>query len=248
MRCSRGWNGWITGLMVVLLASLGLARPVAAQTSTSLVNGHSVTADGLTFTVSGCSLILNGVSSACSATNTAFTGATLEVSTDRGVDLTVVGSGASGNIFNAVNGGGEYDLSYTLNITKASGSPTVTNFSSTLAGSSSNHDLIDITSVDTLYSALNAGGSSPASQSLNVYSAASAQSSGFSLIPGSTGISETTNLELSPQSGTTLTLASLRQYYGPAPEPISLSVFSVGLVGLSAARRLRRKSADGKTV
>ena len=46
--------------------------------------------------------------------------------------------------------------------------------------------------------------------------------------------------------GNTLKLSSVTLTYGPAPEPVSVGIFLVGLAGLGAARRTRRKACGAR--
>jgi len=216
--------------------------------STPLLVGNTVSADGLTFKVVSCTLTLAGaVHSSCATTGQGA--ATLESLAGRNANIEAVGISAnSSNIFNSVafsSSSKVYELSYTLEVLSAGTkpSPTVKQYGSTLAGSTTapSGDLVDITSVDSLYASTNGTGTALGTQNLNM---SSGNTTGFSNAFGTLtpNFSETTTLELTTQSGGTLTLSNLKQFYGPAPEPLSVSIFGVGLAGLGAVRRARRKN------
>jgi hypothetical protein len=49
------------------------------------------------------------------------------------------------------------------------------------------------------------------------------------------------DIQLIEGTGGTLKLTSVQSIFNPAPEPVSIAVFGVGLAGLAAVRRSRAK-------
>ncbi len=243
MRPSRAWIGRISGLVLSLTGAVCLTTTAQAQTSAALFVGNSVTVDGLKFTVTGCTIqIASASATACPAAGA--NAMQLLATASRGANIQVIGqaAGNTGAIFSAASSSASgliYDLNYTLAVSVASGSPIVTSVASTLAGTTTSTAYnANVSLSDTLYkgSPLTAF----ASQSANLGSSPLTQTSTFA---GINALSVTNDLKLISQNGQTLTLSNMRQVFSPAPEPVSMGLFVMGLAGLGLARRRRARLA-----
>jgi len=202
----------------------------AAQTVPFAI-GNSVVADGLKITLTGCTV--NGTK--VTGTGACGTNLDLEVGTGRGANIDVVSATTGGSIASVAAAGSNYDLVYTLSVAAASGAPVVSYAATTLTGTQN----ANVSLSDTL---LNAANAQVAAQSINLASAASVTSTNS--FASTTALSVTTTLQLTGVTGTTLKLSGVAQGFSPAPEPLSIGVFAVGLAGLGFARRRRGDSVD----
>ena len=233
----RAWRGRIAGMAMLSLSGLAcLSTPAAAV---GLYTGASYTFDGLTLSVTGCTL--TGVSLAGLPAGSCGT-------TDANSYLTLAGTAGANAIFNLTKtGGGDifsyasgtnttYDVNFTLKITAAKAVTKVNSAALAVNGSSSAGTLKNqVTATETFLAPIPAGATNLAT-SLVTTSATTAFTSAVS--PLSTPLNVTGDLKLLTGTtlGTTLKLTSAMLTYGPAPEPLSIGIFMIGLAGLGAAR------------
>ena len=251
MRRSPGWIFPAASLLSVLLLQGQLAAPAAASTTyIPLVIGQSITASGLTFTVTGCSLTIASAPAGACATSGAYAmellalpGPTAQVQVQNLASTAT----ASVPIFStaaSAPSGQIYDLTYTLSVQKsvATAKTTVTNVSTALAGVGPAAYLSKISLSDKLFAGTTGQNGTPSGAVLGTQaiSLASASLTATNNITATSALSVTTDLHLVTQTGSILTLSSVRQSYGPAPEPVTVGVFLIGLTGLGAARLRRR--------
>jgi hypothetical protein len=238
-------------MAVLLLVSSGMVRPAAAQTG--LINGASITVDGIDYTVGSCEYAVNGgtfpsgTNNSCKEGDVSGGAAINEMTAQGGLGsailVTATGGGA---IFASTTTSGNDQLKFTLTLSPGTGSTaktTLTNMTTTLAGSASPSGSGDIT--DTITSSL--PGVSPAFATLNLSNLTDINTFTKQTITsghfGSSNPTLTEDLTLNTHTSTTISLTSLLIRLNPAPEPLSLSVFGVGLAGLGYVRRKRRKAA-----
>jgi hypothetical protein len=245
MRQSDSWASKGAGIAGLSLAFGGFVLPAAAQT-TDVFNGASFVADGLTFSVaaSTCEQNFNaGKLTSCSSTSNARAEFLPSVGI-RGATFTLANSGNSGQtkgtgLFSTVSATGDSDqLEFTLDATSTK----------TLGVSTA------ILTVATTGS-LGTGGSLTVSESgfpagfnnstLSLSAAGTMSTTASSNYVGTLAIAY--DIQLIEGSGGTLKLTSVQSIFNPAPEPLSIAVFGVGLAGLAAARRSRAKDKDGAT-
>jgi len=228
MRRLGGWAYRIAGLAGLLLALSGAVRPAGA---TNVFNGASIVADGLTFTVSACTDVVNSAAStACSSSSNAIAEFVLG-SGVRGADFALE-SKTGGSLFSGLAVGNTDTLIFTLTISATSGTTGVN-----LA------KLSDVVSGTPSTSTLSVGmggltGFTPTSLTLGTTATSSATATDTSL--DHSAIALTYDITMSQQTGGSLVLSSVTSIFNPAPEPMSIAVFGVGLVGLAAARRKGR--------
>ncbi len=241
MRRSRGWNGRIFGLAMSLCGTVWLAQPAAAQTK--MLIGSFVQADGLTFTVTGCTL--NGVAETATGTNAnVCAGLAMLSSTGRGAHVEVESATTGAAIFSLASS--TQSLTYTLNITPTvtGTTPPITSLATTanlgtgtsIPGTTTGETLTDYVCKGAGLTCAAGLASTISSQNINLASNTLTTATNFA---ANDPLSVTTSVSLAPSPGSSLTLSNVMQIYSPAPEPIALSLFTVGLAGLAAAR-LRR--------
>ena len=237
---------WI-GCAVVALGAVGLCHPAAAQSPVALLVGSTITVDGLQMTVGSCKLTLLGVSqSDCSTGHLQISALT---GPGAGIEISGDGTGSNGaNIFSlAQNACAGFpaacdDVNFTLNIVGVDPKTTVSSAAMTLAAVvGSSNDLLNASGGENI---LNSSGTVVA------HVAANPSSTGNPVIAnGSTSFSPMSSfsvnkdLALHSSTGEALTLSYVTQLYTPAPEPVSIGIFLVGLAGLGAARRRAAASA-----
>jgi hypothetical protein len=233
---------WLTGVAAVLVA-VPLSSP-SAQT-VGLFNGSVIQVNGLQFTVGGCEYATNGatlptgINTSCGTAASSYAEITAQGGPGSAVLIDKSGGGA---IFSSTDATGNDELKFTLTITPSTSSGAtaktkVTNAVTTLSGSAGgtgNNGLVTDTISYNNLSSVTGGGA----LDLTTLSA----TNNFAKQSGSFSFSYTEDLKLNTQAGTTLALRSLLLRLNPAPEPVTIGIFLVGLAGMGAARRARKKA------
>lgn len=237
----RKYGGWVVGTMLAL-ASAGVTQPASAYSvgAVPLLNGSVLSFNGLQFTVTGCAMILGGALAdplgACSLKNleilgVAGAGSNIRIQGENGTDIfSVISTGSATS--------GLYDVTFQLGVATTLPRTTVNQVSMALTGSVTG----------TSGSRVSAGATLSGTDTLtaNQTTQLSGPTSRTWTFSSDTAFNETKDLKLNSVgavAGSVLTLSYVTQGFLPAPEPISMGVFLVGLAGLGAARRLRRKGA-----
>ena len=236
----RRFGGWIVGSMLVL-ASAGITQPASAYSfgAVPLLNGQVLSFNGLQFSVSGCAMILGGALNdplgACTLKNLEIIGVA-----GPGSNIRIQGEDG-GNIFSAIGTGsgltGLYDVTFQLNVTTTLPNTTVNQVSMALTGSVTGTSGTRVSA-----GAVITGTSADGAMALSMVG----PTTGSLSFASDTAFNENKDLKLNAvgaANGSVLVLSYVTQGFLPAPEPISVGVFLVGLAGLGAARRLRRKDA-----
>ena len=248
----RKRGGRIAALAGLLLVPVLMARPAAAA---GLYTGAVFSFDGLNISVTGCTL--TGVALAglpAGSCGTTDTNAYLTLSGTAGTNaiLNVTRTGG-GDIFSAATGSNlTYDIVYTLAVTMPGTKTTVNSAALTLAGSARTTaggtadplaaDYTRVTATETFLAPIPTGATNLATN-LNTASLAT----NFTTPVKSFNVTNDLQLQTGTGNlGNTLKLSSVTLTYGPAPEPVSIGIFLVGLAGLGAARRARSKARAGK--
>lgn len=235
----------ITALLFALFV-LGVVNHANAQlpAAVSLVSGSTVTFDGLQFTVSSCSFRSNGTTSTCSAANDLLQ----VVASNRGtptIEILGNGSGTDGGTGSIAKGSaalacnactGTSLLTVTIGVKRASGkASTITAFSNAITGNITNSGITSKVyyATNTLKSSENAA-TKLSSGTIAITNALTSTSSTMSF---------KVTLGLSAYSSGVLALNSDRLNFSPAPEPATIALFGVGLVGLTTVRRRLKRNA-----
>ena len=237
MRQSDSWASKGAGLAGLSLAFGGFVLPAAAQT-TDVFNGASFVADGLTFTVAAgtCEQNFNaGKLSSCSGTSSAGAEFVPAVGI-RGATFGIFNSGNEGTagsgLFSNVSATKDSDqLEFTLDVpstSKLGVSSAVLTVATT--GSLGTGGSLTVTE---------SGFTGFSSTSLSLSAAGTATTKDTSNYVGTLAIAY--DIQLIEGTGGTLKLTSVQSIFNPAPEPVSIAVFGVGLAGLAAVRRSRAK-------
>ncbi len=246
----------ITASVLLAFFMLGAAdRANATFPSVDLVANNSVTYDGLTFTVSTCTLASN-TATATNCSTAAGAGQANDrlevVASNRGTPtIEIVGNGSGSTGGTAIAKGSAAlacnlcsntsTLSVRLDVTRApTTSSTITAFSNAITANAQNSG---ITSQAT-YTGTGGGTSTENASTL--------LSSGTIAVTNAlpTTMSFTVTLGLAAYSSGVLALSTDSLHFSPAPEPATIAVFGAGLAGLTAVRRrLKRGTAgqDGST-
>lgn len=213
---------WLTAIAI-------MPGPSAHAQTTSLVNGGSISADGLTFTVASCTYQATGIANTCGALND-----TLQfLSSSRGsVTIEVIGNNSS-NALSGITVLGATQLAFTLNVTKtvATSGASVTSFSNAITGSPTNSTSV---SSNMIYGSYNAN---------TTLAAPSANSANFTspALTSANPMAVNMSLGLAAGSATTLSLATDALHFSPAPEPASIALLGTALTGLTTVRRRSKK-------
>lgn len=232
----------LSGVVAAAMA-LAPAGPAHALSpgAIPLLNGQSFSVNGLTISVSNCTLMLNGVNQASCASYS------MEIAPVTGPGASIRIQGVDGgNLFSATRASGDpalgdYDVSFKLDISSTLPT-TVTNASLALSGTATGTVAPGYPlPIGTLVSAgeVVAGTSNNGNMTVNLAGSTTANRP----FAADTSFSVTKDLALrASQLGVgTLTLAYVGQSYTPAPEPAALSVLAVGAAGAAYLRRRRRQ-------
>jgi hypothetical protein len=222
-----GWKYQVLSLAV--LAAIGVSRGASAA-SVALATGNSVTtANGLTYTITGCTYILSGVAQSSCATDNAD----LETSgAGRSAIMEVLSATPGGSVLSLAGTGTQTysDLTFDLTVTSTSPGVSLTSFTDMLAGSGSSAAAAEVT----------AGvSSSSTSPNINLTTSLSnlTDTASFTAFNTATApISLNVDLKVTtiPGNDGGITLTSVTYQ---APEPASIALFGTALTGLVAVRR-----------
>ena len=222
------------GRAAIAMGVLGLSQPAFAQSPIALLVGSTIAVDGLQMTVGSCTLTLAGLpQSDCGAGH-------LQISAlsgpGAGIMISGDGTGSSGtNIFSLAQGAsGNDDIKFTLNISGIYPKTAVSSAAMTLAADVGSSDLLKVSAGETITSGPKTLGTFSVTPGAAGSPAIANGSASFSAV---SSFSVNKDLRLNASSTEALTLAYVTQLYTPAPEPVSIGIFLVGLAGLGAARR-----------
>ncbi len=247
---------WLAHALTAVAILFGLASPahaVSLWTGGAGGTGGSVSVNGLTITVTGCTLILGGTTQTSCAvysvpSGVTFNGASLvSVTTATGAEFEILGSGTGGNLFSSTAFAGISSLNVTLSITATHGS-TVNSLTDALTGSVTR--TAERTKISVATSLPVAGQSAPGNLNFSLgtnsgtttaavdnFTSLNVKTAPFSM---TTLLTDNNVTGAGLQSADTLVLGNATYLFKPAPEPVSIGLFLVGLTGLAVARRRRR--------
>ncbi len=234
---SATWKSQLLGLLTVTV--IGLNQHAQAQT-TPLAVDSALNYDGLLFTVASCSYVVQTVAQAgCGPA-----GAELLASNSvGGPAVEILGSAAGAPILSLASASGDTysDLSLVLNISAASTNTTISSVTDTLSGATSS----------TALSAVSSARASTASRSLPLTTSLqtpTATASFATFSPAASPMTLSIDLNVSSTIGVGadvggLSLNNVTYTFSKAPEPASIALFGIALVGLAVARKQAKRPA-----
>lgn len=233
-------------LAFLLLSGLGHAQ-AQIRSPVDLIDGNSLSFDGLSFTISGCTLSLKGgAADSCTSTGVGDTNDLLEISGSRRgrptIEVLGNGTGTAGGSGSVAKGSNALvcnkctsasELKFTLTLAPANGkAPTVTGFSNAIIGGTS----VGTNSVTSNASYTGVGGGSANVTLANPTASATVSNA----LP--TTMAFAVDLRLAPNASSILALSTEALHFSPAPEPGSIALLLAGMTGLVAARRYIRSN------
>jgi hypothetical protein len=217
---------------------LALGGVVCPADATNVFNGASITADGLTMSVTGCNeVVASGSITSCTTSNAI---AQFVLGTGvRGADFSIEGAGTLGTpLFSSLAANKTDELTFTLAITAAAGVPV--NFAELSAITTGT--LASGGTLSVIEGAVgNPFSTAWAQPNLSLTSAGALTNTDPSKVTSVFDLNYDIKFAQGATAGT-LQLTSVTSIFNPAPEPLSLSVFGIGLAGLAAARRSRPRN------
>jgi len=238
----RQWSGWVcrtVGLAGLVLAFV--ARPAAAQTA--IYDNQSITASGVLMTVTGCFFRNNTTAAATACDSLAHTSSDqmTVVTGPRGTGASILinHSGGTDLLVAPTNRGRITELKFTLTVNASTLHPINMATLSDIIVPGNNRASVSLVENNFL---------SPWAlpQNITITSAAATGSGSLSTtgnVMVTTPFALNFDLKLtSTQNSNNLKLSSVTLAFRPAPEPLSIGVFMVGLAGLGAARRAKGKT------
>jgi hypothetical protein len=221
---------------MLLIGSLAVMAAAAPAHAVSLLNGATLSFGGLQLTVSNCQLTLASVlQSGCGAY-------AMEITDDGGVgaNLRITGAGG-GALFSASNSSGSnkiYDVAFDMTLVPLFPNTTVTSVSGAISATATGSQFVGLASMGEVIR--NSSNVQVGSFSVNGFSPTS-NSTSVSLGSPLTSFSVHKDIGMTVLNGAgTLTLNYATQGFLPAPEPMSIGLFGVGLAGLALLRRRLR--------
>jgi len=238
----RGFLGRVASCAAGLSLVLGMSVAVSGSASAvALLNGNSLSVNGLNISIADCQLTLAGSAQpSCAAGN-------LEIVADAGPGASIRIQGAGGgNIFSAALGSGLYDVNFTLNISAINPGTTVTQASMAIAGSATGSASGLPWSLLPVGALVSAGETvSGTSNDGNINVNLVTPTTGSRSFAATNSFSVSKDLKLNAVAGSgLLTLAYVTQSYTPAPEPATIGLLLAGIGGIAAARRRFARRAD----